>query len=162
MAAGLRIAFFSSLTQRAGAVPALLMCSRQLHRNVLIVLYAAACSKSMCPLGVQATETTEQYQLQKMRCLRDINVDSNTVGWYQSAPYNEFQTVQIIETFISYEESVKKCVCIICDVKDSQRGSLALKAVALNKKFMDLYKKNPNVRCCRQCPARLVYSCADV
>ena len=91
-------------------------------------------------------EATEQYQLQKMRCLRDINVDSNTVGWYQSAPYNDFQTIQIIETFISYDESVKKCVCIVCDVKDAQRGTLALRAVRLNKKFMDLYKKNANVR----------------
>jgi hypothetical protein len=97
---------------------------------------------------LQASEASEQYQLQKMRCLRDINVDSNTVGWYQSAPYNDFQTIQIIETFISYDESVKKCVCIVCDIKDSVRGSLALKAIRLNKKFMDLYKKNANV-----CPA---------
>jgi translation initiation factor 3 subunit H len=82
-----------------------------------------------------------------MRCLREINVDSNTVGWYQSAPYNDFQTIQVIETFISFNESVStKCVCIVCDTKDALRGALALKAVRLNKKFMDMYKKNPNVR----------------
>jgi hypothetical protein len=103
------------------------------------------------PPRVQPTEASEQYQLQKMRCLRDINVDSNTVGWYQSAPYSDFQTVQLIETFISYEESVKKCVCIVCDVKDSQQGALALKAVGLNRKFMELYKKNPNVRATLRC-----------
>jgi hypothetical protein len=75
-------------------------------------------------------------------------VDSNTVGWYQSAPYNDFQTIQVIETFISFNESVStKCVCIVCDTKDALRGALALKAIRLNNKFMDLYKKNPNVRC---------------
>jgi translation initiation factor 3 subunit H len=95
---------------------------------------------------MQASDTSEQYQLTKMRCLRDINVDSNTVGWYQSAPYKDYQTLNLLDTFISYEESVKKCVCIICDSKDAQRGSLALKALRLNKKFMDLYKVNTNVR----------------
>ena len=81
-----------------------------------------------------------------MRCLRDINVDSNTVGWYQSAPYKDYQTLNLLDTFISYEESVKKCVCIVCDSKDCQRGSLSLKALRLNKKFMDLYKVSTNVR----------------
>lgn len=95
---------------------------------------------------VQASDTSEQYQLTKMRCLRDINVDSNTVGWYQSAPYKDYQTLNLLDTFISYEESVKKCVCIVCDSKDCHRGSLALKALRLNKKFMDLYKVNTNVR----------------
>ena len=88
----------------------------------------------------------DRYQLTKMRCLRDINVDSNTVGWYQSAPYKDYQTLNLLDTFISYEESVKKCVCIVCDSKDCQRGSLSLKALRLNKKFMDLYKVSTNVR----------------
>jgi translation initiation factor 3 subunit H len=96
-------------------------------------------------LWPQASDTSEQYQLTKMRCLRDINVDSNTVGWYQSAPYKDYQTLNLLDTFISYEESVKKCVCIVCDSKDCHRGSLALKALRLNKKFMDLYKVDTNV-----------------
>lgn len=99
---------------------------------------------------MQASEASEQYQLAKMRCLRDINADSNTVGWYQSAPYNDFQNIAIIDTFISYDESVKKCVCIVCDTREAARGALALRAIGLSRKFLTLYKKNPNV-----CPALL-------
>lgn len=95
---------------------------------------------------MQASDNSEQYQLAKMRCLRDINVDSNTVGWYQSAPYKDYQTLNLLDTFISYEESVKKCVCIVCDPKDCVRGSLALKALRLSKKFMEMYKVNTSVR----------------
>ena len=106
-------------------------------------------------IALQAMDASEQYQLQKMRCLRDINADSNTVGWYQSAPYNDFQSVQLIETFISYDESVKKCVCIVCDTKEAARGSLALRALRLSKKFMELYQKNANVRA-SHLPAQVV------
>lgn len=95
-----------------------------------------------------------------MRCLRDINVDSNTVGWYQSAPYKDFQTLNLLDTFISYEESVKKCVCIVCDPKDCVRGSLALKALRLSKKFMEMYKVNTSVRLpCFQVQHRSRLSC---
>ncbi|MCL7028744.1 hypothetical protein MKW94_029264 [Papaver nudicaule] len=32
------------------------------------------------------------YQLEMMRCLREVNVDNNTVGWYQSTLLGSFQT----------------------------------------------------------------------
>ena len=31
-----------------------------------------------------ALDEGANYQLEMMRCLREINVDNNTVGWYQS------------------------------------------------------------------------------
>ena len=33
----------------------------------------------------------EGYQLEMMRCLREINVDNNMVGWYQSTYSGSFQ-----------------------------------------------------------------------
>jgi hypothetical protein len=33
-----------------------------------------------------------EYQFEMMRCLRDVNIDSNTVGWYQSTFLGSYLT----------------------------------------------------------------------
>lgn len=75
-----------------------------------------------------------------MRCLREVNVDNNTVGWYQSTYMGSFQTVELIETFLNYQENIKRCVCIIYDPVRSGQGVLALKALKLSEDFMELYR----------------------
>jgi translation initiation factor 3 subunit H len=80
------------------------------------------------------------YQLEMMRCLREVNVDNNTVGWYQSTYMGSFQTVELIETFLNYQENIKRCVCIIYDPLRSGQGVLALKALKLSDSFMELYR----------------------
>eukprot|EP00850_Spirogloea_muscicola_P025734 SM004094S15636 [mRNA] locus=s4094:145:1154:- [translate_table: standard] len=77
-----------------------------------------------------------------MRCLREVNVDNNTVGWYQSTYMGSFQTVELIETFLNYQESIKRCVCIIYDPQRSAQGVLALKALKLQDRFMELFRSN--------------------
>ncbi|KAI9114995.1 hypothetical protein K1719_014008 [Acacia pycnantha] len=82
------------------------------------------------------------YQLEMMRCLREVNVDNNTVGWYQSTLLGSFQTVELIETFMNYQENIRRCVCIIYDPSRSDQGVLALKALKLSDSFMELYRNN--------------------
>ncbi|KAK4422057.1 Eukaryotic translation initiation factor 3 subunit H [Sesamum alatum] len=82
------------------------------------------------------------YQLEMMRCLREVNVDNNTVGWYQSTLFGSFQTVELIETFMNYQENIRRCVCIIYDPSRSNQGVLALKALKLSDSFMELYRSN--------------------
>ncbi|XP_042456527.1 eukaryotic translation initiation factor 3 subunit H-like [Zingiber officinale] len=82
------------------------------------------------------------YQLEMMRCLREVNVDNNTVGWYQSTLMGSFQTVELIETFMNYQENIRRCVCIVYDPSRSAQGVLALKALKLTDSFMDLYRNN--------------------
>ncbi|KAG6750024.1 hypothetical protein POTOM_047102 [Populus tomentosa] len=82
------------------------------------------------------------YQLEMMRCLREVNVDNNTVGWYQSMLFGCFQTVELIETFMNYQENIRRCVCIIYDPSRANQGVLALKALKLSDSFMDLYRNN--------------------
>ncbi|PNW71763.1 hypothetical protein CHLRE_16g676314v5 [Chlamydomonas reinhardtii] len=89
----------------------------------------------------EAESAGANYQLEMMRCLREVNVDNNTVGWYQSANMGTFQTVELIETFINYHENIKKCVCIIYDPQRSSRGSIALKAIRLKESFIELSKE---------------------
>uniref|UniRef100_A0A803LTE2 MPN domain-containing protein n=1 Tax=Chenopodium quinoa TaxID=63459 RepID=A0A803LTE2_CHEQI len=77
-----------------------------------------------------------------MRCLREVNVDNNTVGWYQSTLLGSYQTVELIETFMNYQENIRRCVCIIYDPSKSNQGVLALKALKLSDSFMELYRSN--------------------
>ena len=49
-----------------------------------------------------------------------------------------FQTLELIETFVNYQESIKRCICIIYDPQRST--ACGLKAVKLQDSFMELYK----------------------
>lgn len=39
-----------------------------------------------------------------------------------------FQTLELIETFINYQESIKRCICIIYDPQRTKTGSLKVNA----------------------------------
>lgn len=55
-----------------------------------------------------------QYQMDMMRCHRELNIDTNTVGWYQSTHLSSFMNQTLIETQYSYQKSLgKKSVVII-------------------------------------------------
>ena len=43
---------------------------------------------------------------------------------YQSTIMGSFQTMELIETFINYQESIKRCICIIYDPQRTKTGSL--------------------------------------
>ncbi|KAJ4711283.1 Eukaryotic translation initiation factor 3 subunit H [Melia azedarach] len=97
------------------------------------------------PLPIQEDHQDEEieddagakHQLDMMRCLREVNVDNNTIGWYQSTILGCFQTVELIETFMNYRENIGKCVCIIYDPSRFNQGVSALKALKLSDSFMD-------------------------
>ncbi|KAK9810290.1 hypothetical protein WJX72_008134 [[Myrmecia] bisecta] len=83
---------------------------------------------------------TASYQLDMMRCLREVNVDNNTVGWYQSTVIGSFQTEDLIQTFISYQESIKRCIALIYDPQLAETGDLPLRAIKLKDSFISAYK----------------------
>ena len=59
---------------------------------------------------------------------------------YQSTQLGNFQTVELIETFVNYQESIKRCVCIVYDPQRSSHGGLSIKAVKLKDSFIGAYK----------------------
>merc|ERR1712159_616855 len=81
-----------------------------------------------------------EYQIDMMRSLREVNVDNNTVGWYQSTYLGSHITENLIATQYNYQESIPKCVCLIFDPLKTAQGNLALKAVRLSDAFFSLYK----------------------
>ena len=56
-----------------------------------------------------------------MRCLREVNADNNTVGWYQSTSLGAFQTAELADTFAAYASTIRRAVCIVVD-PDAARG----------------------------------------
>ncbi|KAI8146613.1 hypothetical protein BJV82DRAFT_599188 [Fennellomyces sp. T-0311] len=83
-----------------------------------------------------------QYQLDMMRCLRAVNVDNNTVGWYRSAHLGNFVDLNLIDTQYSYQKSLSAhSAVIIHDVsKSAAQGNLSLRAFRLTEAFMKQYE----------------------
>lgn len=113
----------------------------------MLAWFSWAAGADGCLLTLQVSETDgANYQLDMMRCLREVNVDNNTIGWYQSTIFGSYQTLELIETFHNYAESIKRCVCIIYDPMQSSQGGLSLKAIKLKDNFMEVYKGGKQTR----------------
>jgi translation initiation factor 3 subunit H len=90
--------------------------------------------------GIQEEEGAN-YQLEMMRMLREVNVDNNTVGWYQSTTMGSYYTEELIETFVDYAESIERCVCIVYDPSVNDDGMFGLKAIRLTEQFLKTFKE---------------------
>jgi len=82
-----------------------------------------------------------EYQMEMMRCLREVNVDNNTVGWYQSTYFSSFIDESCIETQFNYQENIKNCVVLIYDPSRTRAAGLALRAFRLTDTFMGMYRE---------------------
>lgn len=92
----------------------------------------------------QEEETDEvgaEYQRDMMRCLREVNVDNNAVGWYTSTYLGTFLSEGMIETQYNYQSTIKKCVVIVFDPLKTSQGLLSFEAYRLTQPFMELYKQ---------------------
>merc|ERR1711865_738748 len=88
----------------------------------------------------ELAEDGAEYQYDMMRCLREVNVDNNTVGWYQSTYLGSHITESMVTTQYSYQESIPKCVCLVFDPLQQSQGKLGIRALRLSHDFMELYK----------------------
>jgi translation initiation factor 3 subunit H len=48
-----------------------------------------------------------------MKSLREVNIDHNSVGWYQSTYLGSYVTQQLIETQFAYQQDIPNSVCIV-------------------------------------------------
>ena len=83
----------------------------------------------------EAAEKTAQYQREMMVRLREVNVDSNTVGWYR-ADMSGLQDAAMVQSQFNYQSQIRNCVCIVYDPVRSSSNGLALKAYRLTDTFM--------------------------
>lgn len=90
-----------------------------------------------------------EYQIEMMRCLREVNADAYTVGWYQTADLSSFSNETLLETQFNYQTDPllsRKCVALVYDpVMSVQTGQLHVRALRLAHAFVEVYAKDPDM-----------------
>ena len=56
----------------------------------------------------ETEDDSAEYQMEMMRCLREVNVDNNTVGWYQSTYFSSFIDEACVETQFNYQVALAR------------------------------------------------------
>jgi len=86
-----------------------------------------------------ATDDGEQYQMDMLRRLREVNVDSNTVGWYQTTHLGQFFSETVIDTQYLYQVQIPHSILLVYDPLQSRIGKPSFKALRLTEAFMKRY-----------------------
>jgi translation initiation factor 3 subunit H len=92
------------------------------------------------------------YSLEMLKMLREVNVDNNCVGFYQSISLGTFNTAKLVEEQFAYQadsdsagSSLQVAVLILFDPIQTTRGNLCLKCLRLTSEAIDMLKSNKNV-----------------
>jgi translation initiation factor 3 subunit H len=88
-----------------------------------------------------------EYQLEMMKLLREVNIDNNCVGWYQSMDMGTIFTNDVISYQYSYqssEELSENSVVIMYDPLLSKNGDIVLKAYRLSQTYLEMKKSRVN------------------
>lgn len=92
--------------------------------------------------GMAAGLEGHEYQLEMMRMLREVNVDNNCVGWYQSMYLGIYSTAALLENQWSYQTDLSpNAVVILYDPMQTAHGNLMLHCYRLTEQALD-YKNN--------------------
>jgi len=88
-----------------------------------------------------------EYQMEMMKMLRDVNVDNNCLGWYQSMFLGTMYTPEVVACQFSYqsaEDLSDNAVVIMYDPIQSKKSSLVLKAFKLSDKYLEMRRNKVN------------------
>jgi len=86
-----------------------------------------------------------EFQLEMMRMLREVNVDNNCVGWYQSMYLGSYSTHSLVENQLSYQTDLSpNAVVILYDPIQTSHGNLVLKCYRLTQACVQLKSQNKN------------------
>ncbi|KAI9219154.1 hypothetical protein BC828DRAFT_368559 [Blastocladiella britannica] len=88
-------------------------------------------------------ELDENYQLDMLKCLRAVNADANTVGWYHASSLNNFLYHSWVSTQTDFQTSIVNSVVLEYDPAGSQTGAFGLRAFRLTDEFLTLFKGKP-------------------
>ena len=87
------------------------------------------------------------YSLEMLKMLREVNVDNNCVGFYQSISLGTFNTAKLVEEQFTYQADVtdlQVAVLILFDPIQTTRGNLVLKCLRLTDEAVDMLKSGKN------------------
>merc|ERR1711976_206311 len=86
-----------------------------------------------------------EFQLEMMKMLREVNVDNNCVGWYQSMYLGSYSTSSLVENQLSYQTDLSpNAVVILYDPMQTSNGNLVLKCYRLTQEAIALKQSGKN------------------
>lgn len=85
------------------------------------------------------------FQIETLKMLRSVNVDSNTVGWYQTTHLGQFFSPTVIDTQYLYQTEISRSVLVVYDSLQSAIGKPAFKALQMTPTFMKAYAESNDV-----------------
>jgi len=100
------------------------------------------------PLPQRGEEDVDvnEYSFEMMKCLRDVNVDNNTVGWYQSSFLGLHLNQFLVDTQFEYQKDINESVVLVYDPLATSHGALSIKAYRLSDICFKLRKENTFTR----------------
>lgn len=85
------------------------------------------------------------FQIEMMRMLREVNVDNNCVGWYQSMYLGIYSTSSVLENQLSYQTDLSpNAVVLLYDPMQTSHGNLVLKCFRLSDDCVKLKTEGLN------------------
>lgn len=86
-----------------------------------------------------------EFQLEMMRMLREVNVDNNCVGWYQSVYLGIYSTSSLLENQFSYQTDLSpSAVVILYDPMQTTKGNLMLRCYRLTEECIRMKQSSTN------------------
>lgn len=86
-----------------------------------------------------------EFQLEMMKMLREVNVDNNCVGWYQSMYLGSYSTSSLLENQLSYQTELSpNAVVVLYDPMQTSHGNLTLKCYRLTEEAISAKKSTKN------------------
>eukprot|EP00397_Hematodinium_sp_SG-2012_P017999 GEMP01018421.1.p1 GENE.GEMP01018421.1~~GEMP01018421.1.p1 ORF type:complete len:298 (+),score=55.66 GEMP01018421.1:29-922(+) len=97
-------------------------------------LHATACFayKAKQDDAEENQDEATAFQMDMLRSLREVNVDSNAIGWYCSTYMGNFITDSFIETQLATQKAIPKSVALVYDPLQAAVGKPAFKAYRLD------------------------------
>ncbi len=87
------------------------------------------------------------YSLEMLKMLREVNVDNNCVGFYQSISLGTFNTAKLVEEQFTYQADVtdlQVAVLFLFDPIQTTRGNLVLKCLRLTDEAVEMIQNGQN------------------
>jgi translation initiation factor 3 subunit H len=98
------------------------------------------CFASLDQEAIETPNEAISYQINMLKCLRQVNGDTNAVGWYQSELLGSGFSEAMIEAQYGYQVKIQNSVVLLYDPLQSLTlGTIVLKAFRLSEEFMKLF-----------------------
>lgn len=81
----------------------------------------------------------EEYQLDMMKSLRDINVDHSIIGWYQTCSIDGFVNMGIIDSQLNYQSTIGNSILLIYDSFKSADSCPSIRALRVKDTFSAIF-----------------------